>query len=226
MSVLDLRKENSVYVLTMTNGQKANTFNTDVLAQYHAILDEVEADGGNVSLVLTSNHEKFWSNGIDLDWLILQPESMHGEFASLLDRFYIRWALLGIPTVACLTGHTYAAGAILASALDFRFMRKDKGWFCFPEIDIRIPFTPVMHRIVSLLPNPHALRQLMLTGIRVGGEQAAELKLVDGAYSEEDLIPKVMDYADMLARKDRKTYASIKRGIRRELAMWAAQATE
>ena len=153
-----------------------------------------------------------------MEWLITQPVGYHQEFASLLDEFYIRWALLNLPTVGCLTGHTYAAGAILASALDFRFMRKDKGWFCFPEIDIQIPFTPVMQKIVALLPNRQALRQLMLTGIKLGGEQAAEMQIVDGAYHIENLFDRAMEYAEMLAKKDRKTYAAIKRGMRRELS--------
>lgn len=217
MPNLELTKENSVYVLTMTNGEKANTFTADVLEEYHEILGQIEKDT-NAALVLTSNHDKYWSNGINLDWLVVQPTSYHQEFAGLLDAFYLRWALLDLPTVGCLTGHTYAAGAILASALDFRFMRKDKGWFCFPEIDIRIPFTEVMHKVVSLLPNRQALRRLMLTGMRVGGEEAEEWQIVDGAYPDDELFGKAMEYAEMLAKKDRQTYASIKRGMRRELA--------
>jgi enoyl-CoA hydratase/carnithine racemase len=215
---LELKKENSVYILTMTNGEKANTFTADVLAEYHEVLDEVERGDENAALILTSNHDKFWNNGIDLEWLITQPSSYHQEFAGLLDAFYLRWAFLDLPTVGCLTGHTYAAGAILASALDFRFMRNDKGWFCFPEIDIRIPFTAVMHGIVSLLPNRLALRHLMLTGMKVGGEEAEEWQIVDAAYPPDTLFGKAMEHAEMLAKKDRKTYASIKKGMRRELA--------
>ena len=218
MSTLDLRKDNSVYVLTMTNGEKSNTFTADVLGEYNAVLDEIEVSQDNASLVLTSSHDKVWSTGINLEWLITQPVGYHQEFASLLDEFYIRWAFLNLPTVGCLTGHTYAAGAILASALDFRFMRKDKGWFCFPEIDIQIPFTPVMQKIVALLPNRQALRQLMLTGIKIGGEQAAEMQIIDGAYHIENLFDRAMEYAEMLAKKDRKTYSAIKRGMRRELS--------
>lgn len=46
------------------------------------------------------------------------------------------------PTVAAVSGHVFGAGAMLAMAHDWRIMRSDRGYFCFPEVDIRIPFTP------------------------------------------------------------------------------------
>lgn len=38
-------------------------------------------------------------------------------------------------------GHAYAAGAILALVHDVRVMRKERGWFCLPEIKINRSFT-------------------------------------------------------------------------------------
>jgi len=223
VSNVQLRKANAVYVMTMTNGVEPNTLTSDVLREYHSVLDEVESSKDDCSLVVTSDHPKVWNTGINLDWLIRQPTEFHSSFKGELDDFYLRLALLDIPTIGCLTGHTYAGGAIMASALDFRFMRKDKGWFCFPEVDIRIPFTPVMHMIISLLPNPQTLQYLALTGARLGGEEAAKGGIVDGVYAGEDLFAKTMEYAEMMAKKDRATYGSIKRGIRRELAQFASR---
>ena len=80
MSTLDLRKENSVYVLTMTNGEKSNTFTADVLGEYNAVLDEIEVSQDNASLVLTSSHDKVWSTGINLEWLITQPVEPQRSF--------------------------------------------------------------------------------------------------------------------------------------------------
>ena len=51
---------------------------------------------------------------------------------------------IGVPTVAAIQGHAFAAGAMLALAHDERVMRADRGWSCLPEVDINIPFTPGM----------------------------------------------------------------------------------
>ncbi len=221
MPYVELTKENAVYVLTMTNGEEPNTLTSDVLREFHKCIDEVENSKENCALVITSSHPKVWNTGINLDWLLQQPTEMYSVFKGELDAFYLRLALMDVPTIGCLTGHTYAGGAILAAALDFRFMRKDRGWICFPEVDIRIPFTPIMHAVISLLPAPRALRDMALTGARFGGEEAAQKGVVDGAFTAEDLLPRVMEHADMMAQKDRSTYGSIKRGLRRELAQFA-----
>ncbi len=226
MQHLDLRKEDTVYVVTMIDIEHNNTFTEKVLEEHHRILEEIEATPGNCSAVLTSNNPKTWSQGINLEWLVPQPHTYYEEFKSLMDKFLIRWALLDVPTVGCLTGHTFAGGAILASGLDFRFMREDRGWLCFPEVDIKIPFTPIMHGIVDLLPNRQALRDLLLTGKKIGGKEAAELGIVDAAYPQEILLEKSMEFAAMLAGKDRSTYAAIKKGMRSSLVAMKEGTTE
>jgi len=218
MAALDLKKEGSVYILTMINGEQSNTFTADVLEEFHGALEEIEASTGNGAVVLTSNDPRAWSTGINLEWLIAKPAAYYEEFKTLMDKFLMRWALLDMPTVGCLTGHTYAGGALLASTLDFRYMREDRGWFCFPEVDIKIPFTPLMHELVERLTDNHTIRHLLLTGKRVGGTEAAELRIVDGAYPIDDLFDKSMEMARLLAAKDRATYANIKMRMRSRIA--------
>ncbi|MGC9976401.1 MAG: hypothetical protein ABSC57_06765 [Syntrophales bacterium] len=43
MPTMELTKQGTVYVLTLTNGANANTLTEDVVAEYHDILDELEA---------------------------------------------------------------------------------------------------------------------------------------------------------------------------------------
>ena len=220
MPTMELTKEGAVYVLTLTNGANANTLTEDVVGEYHDILDELEASAENSALILTSSDPKFWCNGINLDWLLKQPHDYFPKFVEILDELFLRLSLLPMPTVGCLTGHVYAGGAILATTLDFRLMREDRGFFCFPEVDIKILFSPIMYEILRLLPDHYALNELVLTGKRVGGKEALAMKIVSAVYPEETLYDKAMALAIELAKKDRRTYAHIKRGLRQALVKY------
>ncbi|MGD1153150.1 MAG: enoyl-CoA hydratase/isomerase family protein [Syntrophales bacterium] len=220
MPTMELTKEGAVYVLTLTNGANANTITEDAVGEYHDILDELEASIENSALILTSSDPKFWCNGINLDWLLKQPHDYFPKFIQLLDELFLRFSLLSMPTVGCLTGHVYAGGAILATTLDFRLMREDRGFFCFPEVDIKILFSPLMYEVLRLLPDHYALNELLLTGKRVGGKEALTMKIVSAVYPEETLFDKAVELATSLAKKDRTTYAHIKRGLRQSLVKY------
>jgi enoyl-CoA hydratase/carnithine racemase len=217
---MELTKEGAVYVLTLTNGANANTITEDAVGEYHDILDELEASTENSALILTSSDPKFWCNGINLDWLLKQPHDYFPKFIEILDELFLRFSLLPMPTIGCLTGHVYAGGAILATTLDFRLMREGRGFFCFPEVDIKILFSPIMYEILRLLPDHYALNELVLTGKRVGGKEALAMKIVSAVYPEETLYDKAMALATELAKKDRRTYAHIKRGLRQALVKY------
>lgn len=217
MNILDVKKEGSVYVVTMTAGDNGNSFTADVLKQHEETLDEIEAGGENAALVLTANHEKLWCTGINLDWLVTQPPDYFPEFATLLDRFLFRWAFVNIPTIGCITGHAFAGGALLAATLDFRVMRNDRGWICYPEVDVKIPFTPLMSELIRLYMPPHVLREMALTGKRMGADEAASHGMVEGAYPPDNLFVAAMEIAEKTAAKDRATYTAIKRGLRQSL---------
>jgi len=201
----------------MTNGNKPNTLTPESLDEFHDKLDTIEATRENSALVLTSSHPKVWNIGLDVDWLAAQGGQYHQSFAVALERFFLRWALLNLPTIGCISGHAYGGGAMLAVTLDFRFMCEDRGWFCFPAVDMNIQFTPIMHHILELLPSSKALRYLLLTGKKFGGRGAAELDIVDEACSQSVLFENVMELAHTLAAKDRRTYTAIKYGMRRPL---------
>lgn len=217
MSTMELEKKGDVYVLSLTNGEKANTFTEDVINEYNSVLDELELLPGNAALLITSTDPKFWANGIDLEWMKTRPANYFLHFATLLDRLFLRFALLNMPTVGCLTGHTYGGAAILAATFDFRVMRADRGFFCYPGIDIKISFTPIVQQIIKLLPDQQAVTELVLTGRRVGGEEALKMKIVSAIYPEETLFPKALELAQFLSQKDRKTYTKLKRGMRSDL---------
>ena len=96
-------------------------------------------------------------------------------------------------------------------------MRADRGWFAFTEIDVKIAPSPKLYLMADLLSNKQAVRELMLTGRRIGGDEAQKLGLVDESHLHEKLLPRAMEFANQLSQKDLKTYRKIKHLLKREL---------
>ena len=217
MPELDLEKNGDVFVVTLDNPLTGNAINTASLFAHKEILAELETVKENSAVVVTSSDPKSWCVGLDFAWIREQSEQEFGETFREVEEVFERWALLSLPTIACITGHCIAGGAFLASVMDFRLMRADRGWFAFTEIDVKIPPSPKLYLMADLLPNKQAVRELLLTGRRVGGDEAQKLGLVDESYLQEKLLLRAMEFAQQLAQKDLKTYRKIKHLLKREL---------
>jgi len=120
--------------------------------------------------------------------------------------------VLSLPVfcVAALQGHTFAAGAMLATAHDVRVMRADRGFLCLPEVDIGIPFTPGMAALLQARLSAASAHEAMTTGRRYGGEAAARAGLVDEALPHDAVLPSALARAAGLADKAGPTLAAIK----------------
>ena len=65
--MIDLTCEDNLFVLTMNDGE--NRWNTTFVREFDQALDEVVASEGAAALITRSPNEKFFSNGLDLDWV-------------------------------------------------------------------------------------------------------------------------------------------------------------
>jgi len=180
----------------------------DLQRAIEAHLDEVQAAPAPRALV-TKATGKFWSNGLDLEWMAAN-QALLGDFVPRVHELLARVLALDVPNVAALQGHTFAAGAMLALAHDQRVMRGDRGYFCLPEVDIRIPFTLGMNALLSARLSPQAAHEAMTTGRRYGGADAAAAGIVDEAVGEDEVLPRAVTLAAALANKDPGTLATIK----------------
>jgi len=196
-------------------GEDENRFSPEFLDAISAQLDELEA-GGAQGLVTTARG-KFYTNGLDLDWLTAHPEQMQ-SYVARVRALLARVLTLPMPTAAAVTGHAFGAGAMLAMAHDVRVMRADRGFFCFPEVDIRIPFTDGMAALIQAKLTPRAAVASMTTGRRFGGAEAAELGIVDATAGEGAVTAAAAELLRPLAGKDPGTLGAIKRTMFRAAA--------
>jgi enoyl-CoA hydratase/carnithine racemase len=195
-----------VYILDL--GTDENRFSLDWLKNVHSLLDTIVDDPAPAALV-TIGTGKFYSNGLDLEWLMANGGEA-GRYVTDVQELLARVLSFPVPTIAAVNGHAFGAGAMLAMAHDFRVMRADRGYFCFPEADINIPFTPGMAALIQGKLTPAAAIASMTTGRRFGGPDAHSLGLVDATAPEADLLIRARTQVSPLVGKDRGTLAAIK----------------
>lgn len=210
MEIVDYTLDDNVAVVTMNSGD--NRFNLTFLEAFSDVLDKIENETKAGAVVVRSANEKIWSNGIDLDWLFPAVESGGPEAAK---EFFIKMMgflrrLLTYPmiTVAVINGHAFAGGALLACAFDFRFMRSDRGFFCLPEIDLKIPFLPGMDAIMKKAM-PTEYLEMQFTGARLTAQECEKHGIVRKACHLDDLMDETLAFAKSM-NKDRKALGTMK----------------
>jgi enoyl-CoA hydratase/carnithine racemase len=188
-------------------GDNENRFSPEFLDEFDAQIDDAISLGAHALVTVATG--KFYSNGLDLDWL-----AVHGDqtqwYVGRVQALLVRMLTLPMPTAAAIGGHSFGAAAMLALAHDFRVMRSDRGYFCFPEVDIRIPFTPGMAALIQAKLTPQAAVAAMTTGRRFGGKEAAAFGIVDATAEEDAVTGTALNILAPLGAKDPGTIGAIK----------------
>ncbi len=206
-----IERRGAVFVIDLGDGE--NRFNATSVQELEACLDEVE--GNAPGAVVTTASGKFWSNGLDLEWMSTQGEQAMA-FVARVQELLARFLEVGVHSVAAIQGHAFAAGAMLALAHDERVMRADRGFFCLPEVDIRIPFSDGMTSLIAARLPAATAHEAMTTGRRYGGAAAADAAIVAEAVAEHEVLSRAIERAGGLVDKDPGTLGAIKRGLYRD----------
>jgi Delta3-Delta2-enoyl-CoA isomerase len=204
-----LEQHGSLFVLNL--GDTENRFNFDSIAQVVSLIDRVDAAPGEKALVTIASG-KFWSNGLDLDWMLANKIEL-SDLVVAVQEMFARVMEAAYPTVAVIQGHCYAAGGMLALAHDVRFMREDRGFMCFPEVNIGMAFTAGMQALLSSKLTPQTAHQAMVLGRRFTAPEAAAAGMIDGTFSDEVLLERSLEYATSLVGKDAATIQAIKKNL-------------
>lgn len=203
MGTVSYSTDEHVAIVTLDFGE--NRFNPEFINTFLETLDAIEQRTAATALVVTSAHEKVFCNGIDLEWLapVIQKGEIQAakEYFYLLNRLFKRTLLSPLLTVAAISGHAFAGGAIWCCAFDFRFMRSDRGFFCFPEVDLGIPFLPGMLGLLKKAIPMYKLEEMQYTGRRLTAEECAEHHIISRACEQSALLPQALSFAKGLDKK-------------------------
>ncbi len=199
--MIKLEKRESIYFLTMDADE--NRWNTTFVREIADVLDEVENDEGPGALITSSANTKFFSNGLDLDW-IQSPESHQNggdrevfgkEFMYLMGRMIT----LPIPTVCAINGHAFGAGFMFALSHDVRIMREDRGFLCANEMQLGLPIPrPELALFKHKVP-ANAFFETVQLSRRWTGSEALNAGIIQGVSSLDELHEDAQSKAEELA---------------------------
>ena len=218
MAIIEYRLDKKVAVVTMNDGE--NRFNPKFFEAFFKVLDQIEHETNANALIVNSSHEKIFCNGIDLDWLLPHAQKKDSEAATRffydMMELFKRILLYPMPTIAAISGHAFAGGAIMSCAFDFRFMRSDRGFFCFPEVDLGIPFLPGMIAIIKKAIPLYKFEEMQYSGKRATAEECEAHHIVLKACHIDDLMNETISFAKGLDKR-REIIAEMKRRMYRDI---------
>lgn len=213
MAIVEWRKDETVAIMIMNNQEnRHNPVWVDAMLSTYA---DIMADPEIKAIVLTSSDPKNFSLGVDVNWLMkTMGENDYPAVEEWLHRngdVFRTFLMSPVPTIAAITGHAFGNGAMLAGSCDFRFMRSDRGFFCFPEIDLGIQFAPSMTEWMKRIMPYHLFVKLQFSGQKAG---AAELEKYNVIMKACDDAEKTVEEAVAFAKtfnKSRTSLAEMKR---------------
>jgi enoyl-CoA hydratase len=192
---------------------KANAMSVPFFDELGGLLDRAQTDAVG-ALVFAGRHGMF-SGGLDLKLLPTLSSAGLRELSARFARTMLRVFTLPIPTVAAITGHAIAGGAVLAYACDRRYAIDGRFRLQLNEVAIGIPMPSWMAAIAATaIPSTAHVGALLHARAYSPGE-ALQRGILDGLVPEGGEVVRhaIDESADLLALP-RDAYATTKRRLR------------
>jgi len=171
----------------------ANALDPALVAALRAAVEDAPGEGAR-ALVLSGSPGRF-SGGLDVPVLLglSRPamESFLHDFFGLMRAL----AVSDIPTVAAITGHAPAGGAVLAIFCDDRVMAAGDFRIGLNEVRVGLSLPQVIHSALELVVGSRQALRLGVRGLLVPPEGALAVGLVDELASPGEVIARALERA-------------------------------
>lgn len=185
-----------------------------------------DKEGGRGALILVGNRgqNKFFSNGLDYDNVIRDPNFQFNFFSHVMNPFYRRVLTFPIPTVAAINGYCYAAAMTLSLCCDYRVMTDGSNrrtCICMNEIHFGAGWPYSIAAITrTKVPDARVQRKIALEGHRFTPQEALDAGIVDFLVpgDTEAVITKAQQVGESMSNMTKAgAWGVIKRDLYRDL---------
>lgn len=201
-----VHKQNGIAEISCNRPHVRNALSLEMMEELQGALTSCETDDSIKVILFTGEGSAFVSGG-DLH----QFGAVKGEDSLPLlqkaEQLLTRIDLFRKPTIAMVNGPAIGGGAEFACACHFRFM-SELAVFRFVQITMHITTGfGGGSRLFAKMPESIALR-LLLTGEKLGPEEALQIGLVEGVYQADKLREKTLEFAAAIAKQPLKSISA------------------
>ena len=213
-------KEGRVGVITLNRPQAMNALSNKLVTELISVLGEFEKDDSVRCLVITGS-ERAFSAGAD----IKEMAEMTAVQMAMTGHFFPLWDKVGHypkPIVGALSGFVLGGGLELAMSLDV-LIASETTQLGQPEIDIGVmPGGGGTQRLTRAVGKSKAM-EMILTGKRIGAEEAKTLGLVSRVVPKETYLEEAMKVAAEIATKSPVAVQMAKMAVNKAFEMGLSQ---
>jgi enoyl-CoA hydratase len=207
-------------IITLNRPQAMNALSSKVVTELISALTEFEKDDGVRCLVIAGSDRAF-SAGAD----IKEMNEMTAVQMAMTGHFFPLWDKVGHypkPIVGALSGYVLGGGLELAMSLDV-LIASETTQFGQPEIDIGVmPGGGGTQRLTRAVGKSKAM-EMILTGKRIGAEEAKTLGLVSRVVPKEAYLEEAKKVANEIAARSPVAVRMAKMAINKAFEMGLTQ---
>ncbi len=218
-------REDRVAILTIDN-PPVNMISRAVVDDLQSALAEVWADDEVKAIVLTAGGQMVFVAGADINAILeLKTPAEAKAIVQQVHELFLSIENSHKPIIAAITGHCLGAGNELAMACHMR-IANNRAMFGQPEIALGIiPGFGGTQRLARLVGKGKAL-ELILTGDRITGAEAANIGLVNKAVPGTEVMKAAIGLAKKIASFGEPSVAAAIEAVNQGMAVGLPEGLE
>lgn len=221
-----LDRREGIATITVNRPDQLNALNRTVLEDLAAVAGDLAGDGALDAVILTGAGRAFVA-GADIKAMIGYSSTEAEEFSALGHRAFDAIAALPVPVLGAINGFALGGGLELALACDLLY-GSTKARMGLPEVGLAvIPGWGGTQRLGRRIGWQKA-RELVFTGRHILADEARECGLLLDVCEPEELLPRVNEVADTIAKNGPLAVRAAKAAMRAgsDVGIEAAMAAE
>lgn len=191
--LLKIEKRGHVAIITFNN-PPANTWTPESLRFLEQTVNELNEDKDNFALILTSESEKFFSAGADLNRFNHDDKAKSFEFSLAFGEAFEALSNYQGVSIAAITGYAMGGGLEVALSCDVRIC-EEQSQMALPEAAVGLLPCGLGSQQLSWLVGEQWAKRMILLGERLKSDKALEIGLVSEVVPTGNALEKALELA-------------------------------